>query len=833
MPEHDTALQKDGTGQTCSEYKVQVNRNVTFAGGNCFSPHTTTFTAPSGSVSCLRRPSLQQRRRSKRQTFSSLFEYKLPTGKCRAGSCLPGSKLSPTNRHGRMLEPDSTASTSLGDEILVPPPKQKRSSVACRRCRRLRAKCVKDEEKGRCRGCIEAGVPNECQFLPRGMSAIDRAPRPPQNRKRQTRPKDLDGGRHTDGYDGAKAGPLSPQSPVERFCDNCSQSLTSKSSSHQDLLPPHEELVEACEWFFSTYFQLGFLHKPTFMHTLQTSPQSLSTFLLLSMLSVSARFTPTLIQRFSTPVNAANTFAKRAQSLVGQELLAAASLDRAQAFFLCSIWNWGSGFRDRSWIFLGIAARMASVLRLSQEESFDLGPDATVEQIINAEVSRRTWWVIFMSDNLLSSGCGRPISFDLDKVTIPLPCDEDHFTFGYNGPATVMEGTHARPRLAPQSRFPIDPQLSSEIADTSATNVNGGERSLYGNLVIIADIWARVARGTLLRSKAGPTIAPWRSESDYFKLATELQNWENKLSNRQTWSLSNLLAYQSKSLDLGYRCIFLIMHLSHIVLRRSYLPMMARDVHSSTINPSNYRSEVAPPRFWENVVHEMFAHALKVIELVKSWVPTMPFTRGSTPMMGFAIYMSGSVLSYLKRWTWLCPPLAEYSGTAIQDALALLLELSVVWPTMADRWHSSLKEASCAIPARHENPHRQVEGFGSAAEEDLSTDDREGMYRHKYRGTLEEAGVHEEPVPIPDSVPKEETSPIPHPHGADMLYSLATAASHRMQPPPPSGGVPFANGTQNGSVPATWVNYQEDLVTLFNKDDLSSHLEYSGDGWAF
>ncbi len=207
-----------------------------------------------------------------------------------------------------------------------------------------------------------------------------------------------------------------------------------------------------------------------------------------------------LIQRYTTPVNAANTFAKRAQSLVGQEMLAAASLDRAQAFFLCSIWNWGSGFRDRSWIFLGIAARMASVLRLSQEESFDLGPDATVEQIINAEVSRRTWWVIFMSDNLLSSGCGRPISFDLDKVTIPLPCDEDHFTFGYNGPATVMEGTHARPRLAPQSRFPIDPQLSSEIADTSSTNANGGDRSLYGNLVIIADIWARVARGALLRS---------------------------------------------------------------------------------------------------------------------------------------------------------------------------------------------------------------------------------------------------------------------------------------------------------------------------------------------
>lgn len=75
-----------------------------------------------------------------------------------------------------MLDPASEIpSVSSSHDLLVPPPKQKRSSVACRRCRRLRAKCVKDEDKGLCRGCIEAGVPNECQFLPRGMSAIDRA----------------------------------------------------------------------------------------------------------------------------------------------------------------------------------------------------------------------------------------------------------------------------------------------------------------------------------------------------------------------------------------------------------------------------------------------------------------------------------------------------------------------------------------------------------------------------------------------------------------------------------------------------------------------------------
>lgn len=237
-----------------------------------------------------------------------------------------------------------------------------------------------------------------------------------------------------------------------------------------------------------------------------------------------------------------------------------------------------------------------------------------------------------VSDNLLSSGCGRPLSFDLDKVTIPLPCDEDHFTFGYHGPATVMEGTRARPRLAPPTRFPasqIDPQLSSVIIDNTSS---AGDRSLYGNLVTIADIWARVARGALQRGKpASGTKAPWRPDSEFVEMVGELDTWEATLTNRQTWSLSNLLAYQSKNLDLGYRCIFLIFHLSHIVLRRSYLPMMARDVHSSST--SGFRPDLPPQMYWENLVHEMFGHAIKVIDLVKSWVPTMPFSRGSTPMM--------------------------------------------------------------------------------------------------------------------------------------------------------------------------------------------------------
>jgi len=181
--------------------------------------------------------------------------------------------------------------------------------------------------------------------------------------------------------------------------------------------------------------------------------------------------------------------------------------------------------------------------------------------------------VFIVSDNLLSSGCGRPISFDLDKVTIPLPLDEDHFYFGHRGPTTVLPGTRAKPRLPSETGTPaqftpphIDPQLQSQ-RNTNGEDTNGnssgsgGERSLYGNLITIADIWARVARSALQRAKSPSmadgmcNLAPWVHESDYYRLDKELETWESTLGSRQSWSLSNLLAYQSKSLDMVHNSV--------------------------------------------------------------------------------------------------------------------------------------------------------------------------------------------------------------------------------------------------------------------------------------
>jgi hypothetical protein len=74
----------------------------------------------------------------------------------------------------------------------------------------------------------------------------------------------------------------------------------------------HSELFAA---FFSGYFQLGFIHRPTFMHNLETDSASVNQFLLMSMLSLSARFTPSLSTRYGGPCKASDYFSAKAHAM--------------------------------------------------------------------------------------------------------------------------------------------------------------------------------------------------------------------------------------------------------------------------------------------------------------------------------------------------------------------------------------------------------------------------------------------------------------------------------------------------------------------------------------
>jgi hypothetical protein len=159
---------------------------------------------------------------------------------------------------------------------------------------------------------------------------------------------------------------LTPSSPDgdTRLGDQLNEDDSYCSSTPDaNLLPPHEEVVEACKVFWGSYFQLGqdfqvrstfprltpagFLSKTLFLERLRNDFDSISKFLLLGILSISARFTPSLIRRYRGAPQATEVFVKRALESV-PSIMYDATIENIQGLFLLSIAEWGNDEKDKS-----------------------------------------------------------------------------------------------------------------------------------------------------------------------------------------------------------------------------------------------------------------------------------------------------------------------------------------------------------------------------------------------------------------------------------------------------------------------------------------------------
>ena len=166
-----------------------------------------------------------------------------------------------------------------------------------------------------------------------------------------------------------------------------------------EALLPLEEVIEGVRTLTTSYFQLGFLPKELVLEDLRRNQECVNVFLLLSILSVSARVTPSLVKRYGSGIDVTRVFLDQAACLVLEQMFTP-SLDSIQGFSLLSVAEWGNMDKNRSSIFRNIAARLAGILRLHREETYNLSETATREQIVEAEVARRTFWVLETFENL-------------------------------------------------------------------------------------------------------------------------------------------------------------------------------------------------------------------------------------------------------------------------------------------------------------------------------------------------------------------------------------------------------------------------------------------------
>ncbi|KAI3527351.1 hypothetical protein CSPX01_17038 [Colletotrichum filicis] len=330
------------------------------------------------------------------------------------------------------------------------PPIKRRSPIACRRCRRMRSKCVHEKGQPPCKSCAEAGIPaSECIFPQRGQPDLDREYRHPRLRAEKAAKREADKARRS--ASDAQV-PRGPGAPALR-----------KPADEWELLPPLPEIIDAVHGFTRKYFQLGFIPKELFPRQLQQDHRSVSVFLVLGILSVSARFSPALAQRYHGEMEAVDFFMERASSLALNELYQEPTLERCQAFYLLSLAQQGGGMRNKSYINIGIATRMAVLMHLHREEFYKM-KNPTREMIIRAESARRTL------DNL-HCGALSPVSLAANDITALLPSNEEDFAYGREPLSRAARG-HAASSREP---FIDPPTISIIVRESDASTLLLGE----------------------------------------------------------------------------------------------------------------------------------------------------------------------------------------------------------------------------------------------------------------------------------------------------------------------------------------------------------------------
>ncbi|KAK7751891.1 hypothetical protein SLS62_006192 [Diatrype stigma] len=630
---------------------------------------------------------------------------------------------------------------SIAEPAQAPAPATRltaRALKACRRCRRLRIKCTNQGAKPPCDNCRQAN--EDCTFPLRGQSEQDRAYRHPRGDRRASAVQQHGTNNHDHGVSGA-VGAVASSSPVTPALSSGSRSMSRSihagsgateinlgaSPSHNrealrlpntpslprqtgpgwESLPPFEEVVDGVRTLTTSFFQLGFLPKSLFFEELRKDRNSVSVFLLFGILSVSARFTPSLVKRYEAGAKATQLFLDRASYLVPEHMFNP-TLDSIQGFFLMSIAEWGNGDKNRSLVYMGIAIRLAGILKMHREEAYQLPDGATNEEVVRSEVARRTFWMLETFENL-HSGSDSPGAFSYSGISVLLPCDEREFTFGVR-PAQRAALMGTPPAIQ-------NPELACLPS-----------RSLFATLLQTHNLWGQVAR--LVSADAVQLSSPIEarvSADDYGLLSRALREFEAHLPQQHSWSAWNLRGYKIEGLDLAYLSVTMVLRLSNIILRRSFLHDILGARQQNLQGNANLEHHDSPStNSWPSIAEELFDNMLLLDEQITAFFEYRSSaehdSQGYPAIIVFCVYVCGSLANHLHQQPQTCPRVAPYAARVARSSIKGLGDLQSAWP-LARHWYLALCKASenarignpAATVVEQQHDQASVPGTGGGA----------------------------------------------------------------------------------------------------------------------
>ncbi|KAI4115574.1 MAG: hypothetical protein LQ345_003852 [Seirophora villosa] len=541
-----------------------------------------------------------------------------------------GKKDSALKQEGDNPPPWSELKTKAGKE-------RKRLPLACIACRRKKIRC--SGERPACKHCFRSRTPCVYKVTPRKaaprtdyMAMLDKRLKRMEERVIRLIPEDRANGIPATGRAqvrplatglGNKAQGAKKRAAGEAFGPDLEAWATSRVSKPStqgrgtgqttppaegsDRLPSKEIQEHLADVYFECLYGQSYLllHKPSFMKRLSagTAPPVL----VLAICAIAARFS-THPQISSEPA-----FLRGEQWAAPAREIALKRYDQPSitiltVLLILGLHEFGTCRGGRSWMFGGMAMRMAYALQLHRELDSDLKLSAT-----DREIRRRTMWACFMMDRFNSSGTERPTCASEDDLKIQLPNKEFNFRNDVPGPTETLELGSFNPSSL---------EAESEISPRDNMGV-----AAYIVRVIV--LWGRVIRYLNLGGKEKDSHDLWHPRSDFGELRRQAEEFKGSLPSELQYNADNLATQATEK--LGNQFLFLHISYNQVVLflHRYSIPTIPGAVAADDIPGSFLSASAQAATEAADQISELISHATE--------------HNVYAPFVGYCAFTSGTV----------------------------------------------------------------------------------------------------------------------------------------------------------------------------------------------
>ena len=230
-------------------------------------------------------------------------------------------------------------------------------------------------------------------------------------------------------------------------------------------------------------------------------------------------------------------------------------------FLLLGLHEFGTCQGGRSWMFGGMAIRMAYALQLHRELDPEPLPHRTDEvsdlSPTDREIRRRTMWACFLMDRFNSSGTERPTFIREESIKVQLPVRESYFQMEIPGPTETLDGD-------------VSGSAQSDAVQLSNAKNNMG---VAAYMVKAIALWGRIIQYLNLGGIDEGSHPFWHPESNFAQLKRQIEDFRTSLPPDLEYTAENLENCVSEKLANQFLFMHVVYNQTVLFLNRFAVPV--------------------------------------------------------------------------------------------------------------------------------------------------------------------------------------------------------------------------------------------------------------------